>query len=233
MAAQPRSVTIIRQTPREPIGFFDVALQARGVRAIIHDSHLLLDSCETILLQSAGLVILGGPMSANDPPAMIVRQLHLIDAALRQGIPLLGVCLGAQLIAKTLGATVQPNPVPELGWYPVFPGPTAGSDPLFRHFRSPETVFQWHYETFNLPVGATWLASSAACPHQAYRYARDVYGIQFHLEVTPQIIQDWIDRDAACGEARELRQSVDPYLHAERLHSLAPTVFAEWLALVA
>ena len=100
-----------------------------------------------------GLVVLGGPMSVNDDDRLphLVTEMNLIEAALSRNLPVLGICLGAQLIAKTLGAAVYPNQEKEIGWYDVSPTDHAQSDPLLGAFSATEKIFQWHGETFDIP----------------------------------------------------------------------------------
>ena len=131
------------------------------------------------------LVVMGGPMSINDEHEFpwLVAEKRFIGAAIEAGKPVLGVCLGAQLIANTMGARVYPNAVKEIGWFPVESVP-ADVGPVFRFPPSVE-VFHWHGETFDLPPGAVRLARSEACENQAFQLGRSVIGLQFHLETTP------------------------------------------------
>ncbi len=132
------------------------------------------------------LVIMGGPMSVNDEEEFpwLAEEKRFIRRVVELEKPVLGVCLGAQLIAASLGARIYPNEVKEIGWYPVCRVDPAASG----SFCFPEeiTVFHWHGETFDLPAGAVHLARSAGCRHQAFQYGRSVIGLQFHLETTPQ-----------------------------------------------
>ena len=171
-------------------------------------------------------------MSANDDYPYIQREIQYIRDARERGQMVLGVCLGAQLIAKALGARVHANPVKEIGWAPVTFMPAAANDPLFAGLPEAETIFHWHSETFALPPGAELLASSDACRHQAFRVGNCIYGLQFHLEVTPFMIAEWCREDEACGDAREVTQPIDPYAHAIRSGELARLVFGRWGALV-
>jgi GMP synthase (glutamine-hydrolysing) len=170
-------------------------------------------------------------MSANDDLPWIPHEIAAIQEAVHRGIPVLGICLGSQLIARALGARVYRNTEKEIGWFPLHWTSAAAADPLFHGFSDPQTVFQWHGETFDLPPGAQHLAYSAACRHQAFRVG-NVYGIQFHLEVTPPIIEDWLRQDAACGDLREATAAIDPHAHAVRLAELAATVFDRWCRLL-
>ena len=170
-----------------------------------------------------GLIFMGGPMSANDDLPYIRRELELIGEAISRGLPILGICLGSQLIAKALGARVYPNSVSEIGWYPVHWTPAAARDRLHRGLSAPETVFHWHGETFDLPSGAELLAHSQACRNQAYRVGENVYGLQYHLEVTPEMLDDW---------RSEIPIPIDPHANAARLKELAAQVFGRWCGLV-
>lgn len=183
------------------------------------------------VLDADGLVFLGGSMSAYDDLPVLRTEISIIDQAVRKEIPLLGICLGAQLLAQTLGARVAPNPVPEIGWYPVSPTPAAAADPLLRHFANPEPLFQWHRDTFALPSGAVPLASSPDCANQAFRLGARTYGFQFHLEASPEVISEWLRADAACAN-REVSHSIDPFLHAARMETLSAHVFGAWLDLL-
>ncbi len=171
-------------------------------------------------------------MSANDELPGIRTELALIQQAAAAGTPVLGVCLGAQLIAKALGGRVYRNPVNEIGWYPVWWCEAASRDTLLAGLSGPETVFHWHGETFDLPPGAEWLARSEACRHQAFRVGGGIYGFQFHLEVTPAMIADWVDQELNSGDVRQLEALPDPYTNAHRLSQLSSLVFGRWAALV-
>ena len=136
------------------------------------------------------LVVMGGPMSAyeeNDYP-WLVKEKRFIEAAVAQGKFVLGVCLGAQLIADVLGAKVYRNNQKEIGWFDVALKPDAKSSPLFKAWPARFTAFHWHGDTFALPAGARWIAESAACRHQAFEYENRVVGLQFHLESTPESV---------------------------------------------
>jgi len=177
---------------------------------------------------AAGLIFLGGPMSVNDPLPYLRREIELIRAALEHGQPVLGICLGSQLIAKALDAAVYPNRSKEIGWFDIHLTDAGAADPLFAGVNPTETVFHWHGETFDLPAGSARLAYSAACANQAVRFADRVYGLQFHLEITPDMIADWCLQDENCGDVRELEEPLDPGLHVERLAALSRLIFGHW-----
>ncbi len=133
---------------------------------------------------------MGGPQSANDNHLPYIRdELSWLEQRLAEGMPMLGICLGAQLMAKAAGGRVTGSPQRELGWYPVYPTADTVSDPLFAAMpESGLTVFQWHGETFSIPDRATLIASHPAVPSQAMRLGRAQYGLQFHVEVDAPLI---------------------------------------------
>jgi len=140
------------------------------------------------------LVVLGGPMGANDDAAhpYLPRVVALIRDAAQRAIPALGICLGAQLMARALGGAVYRNPVPEIGWYRVALTEAGRTASLFAGLPDELTVFQWHGDTFDLPAQAVHLAASEDCPHQAFSFRDRLFALQFHLEVTPEIIDSWL-----------------------------------------
>lgn len=142
-----------------------------------------------------GLIIMGGPQSANDVHSTAISTcLGLIADAIKHDVPMLGICLGAQLMAKAAGGIIQASPVRELGWHPVFPTASAPDDALFRALPDEGLkVFQWHGESFTLPQSGALLASHPDVPHQAFRLGKAQYGLQFHVEVNEAIIQTWIE----------------------------------------
>jgi len=140
------------------------------------------------------VVFLGGPMNVYEEeryPFLKDEDLF-IKEAIQRGKLILGVCLGAQLIAKALGARVYKAPVKEIGWYEVSLTEEGLKDPLFSKMAKTFSVFQWHGDTFEIPEAGRLIATSASIPHQAFRYGEHAYGLQFHLEVTEEIIRDWM-----------------------------------------
>jgi GMP synthase-like glutamine amidotransferase len=116
-----------------------------------------------------------------------------IKEAIQRGKRILGICLGAQLIAKALGAKVFKAPVKEIGWYDVSLTRIGSIDPLFSQLPKTFSVFQWHEDTFEIPHNAILIATSSPVPYQAFRYGDNAYGLQFHLEVTGEMIQEWME----------------------------------------
>lgn len=134
------------------------------------------------------LVIMGGPMGTTDEESYpwLVREKNYIRRAIDQGKKVLGICLGAQLIAEVLGAAIYPNSQQEIGWFPVHSTPAAEYSPLINYLPDGLEVFHWHGDTFDIPAGAIHLMSSQACKNQAFIAKGRVLGFQFHLETTPE-----------------------------------------------
>jgi len=219
-------VLAFRHVPFENLGLIAPMLAARGIDVDYAD----LYQAGAVMPDTAAydaLIFLGGPMSANDDLPYLGSEMELIRQAVTRRQPILGICLGAQLIARALGATVRRNSAKEIGWYSLRFTDAARSDRLF-HGLSEEAVFHWHGETFDLPAGAELLASSDLCRNQAFRIGELVYALQFHLEVTPDIITDWCVQDENCGDVRELEAAIDPHFNAPRLAQLSAQVFGNW-----
>ena len=183
-----------------------------------------------------GLAVLGGAMSANDDLPSLRHAERLILQAMHDGIPVIGHCLGGQLMARALGAEVTASPAPEVGWHRIVVA--SGDEPTawFGEGASP-MVFQWHYEAFSLPTGATPLAGNTACPHQAFSIGPHL-ALQFHVEVDITKVMAWTEsRDPLylgwqmrCGSvhgARRIRE--ESAQHLSRQQALAERLYRRWL----
>jgi GMP synthase-like glutamine amidotransferase len=173
----------LQHVPFEGLGSIESWLGTRGYELThtrFFESTELPDS-EAIDL----LVIMGGPMSVNDEDRFpwLVSEKQFVREVIESGKSVLGICLGAQMIASSMGARVFPNPVKEIGWFPIHA--VASVDSAVFSFPLLETVFHWHGETFDLPRGAIRLAKSEGCENQAFQLGKSVIGLQFHLETTP------------------------------------------------
>lgn len=183
-------VQVLQHVPFEGSGSIAAWLAAQradvGLTRLFADDPLPRADC------IGGLIALGGPMSVNDEDALhwLRPEKQLVRDAVARGIPVLGVCLGAQLIASALGARVYRGAASEIGWFPVHGMPDVA--PGFR-FPPESLVFHWHGETFDLPAGAVRLARSSACENQAFQIGRNVVALQFHLETTPANVEALVE----------------------------------------
>ncbi len=155
------------------------------------------------------IVILGAPESANDDLPYLIEEQKLIKRSVDKNIPVLGICLGSQLIAKTFGASVYRGPKTEIGFYHDLKITT--NSELFSGMTNPFTVFHWHGDTFDLPVGAIRLTSSEYYPNQAFQY-KSAIGLQFHLEVNEKMVNLWLDN------TEEKLQKI-PHINPQKIRS--------------
>jgi len=184
----------------------------------------------------SGLVFMGGPMSVNDALPWIAPALALIREAVAGDIPVLGHCLGGQLISKALGGTVSRNPVKEIGWGEVTVADNEAARNWFGAVQNFQ-AFHWHGETFSLPQGATLLLSSAYCTNQAWAIGKH-FALQCHVEMTAAMIVSWCEIGAdeiaaasaspAVQSAAEMRRQMAEEL--PRLREVAARLYTHWIA---
>ncbi|NIQ95306.1 MAG: type 1 glutamine amidotransferase [Desulfuromonadales bacterium] len=192
-------IYIIENDPKVPSGYFEILLKSWKIEHKALSIHAGLTWPR--LYDGDGVIVLGGYMGANDEgeyPYLKTSTENLKYAA-ENNTPILGICLGAQLLAKSLGAQVHRNSRSEQGNSIVKTTEEGEKDPLLKGFISSMAALQWHQDSFDLPEGSTLLAESDACPNQIFRYKR-AYGVQFHPEVTIDIVADWIQRKDADPE---------------------------------
>jgi GMP synthase (glutamine-hydrolysing) len=177
----------------EPLGTLDGLIRARGHRIRFHNFERNPDA-QPDVDRYRGLIVLGGPMNVEDQHLRphLKTELNAIERALEQGKPVLGICLGAQLLAHVLGAPVRRHPQAEIGWYDLQMSAAGRSDAVLGAAGARLPVFQWHSYAYDLPRGATHLASSQTCEQQAFRFGSNAYGFQFHLEADAPVIERWL-----------------------------------------
>jgi GMP synthase-like glutamine amidotransferase len=227
---------IIKHNPSEGGGLFEQILKEKGWNQdalSLYAGAEMPDSPDRYDL----LLVMGGPMSANDEDQypFIKKELPFIRQCLILGKPVLGICLGAQLMAKALGARVYPGPHKEIGWYFLSQTPSARTDPLFSLLDPCFLVFQWHGETFDLPDEGIGLAGNEAYPQQAFRIGDWAYGLQFHFEVTEPMIKTWVSQWA--GEIASAKPQPltaldiirDSKIYLERLQKQVRLFFGHYL----
>jgi GMP synthase (glutamine-hydrolysing) len=219
----------------EPPGAYEDELRERGgslVRVMVDRGEPLPDWREF-----DGIVAMGGPMGAyeDDRLPWLAPEKRMIADAVAAGMPVWGVCLGAQLLAASLGATVSPGPAPEVGLLAVQRTDAAASDPVFSLLPDEFPALQWHGDTFTLPAGAVQLARSDAYEQQAFTVNR-AYAVQFHLEVGAALATEWGEVPAyaesleAIMGARALPRLIDEVAaHEGEMRALARALFGAWL----
>ncbi len=229
-----KPVAIFRHALNEGPGYFATSLAAHSIPTQL----IRIDANEPVPASPevySGLVFMGGPMSVNDPLPWLEEELALIRAAVALSIPVLGHCLGGQLIAKALGAAVTKNPQKEIGWgaVDVLDNPVACE--WFGN-RTHFTSFHWHGETFDIPVGATRILSSSCCTNQAFALGLHL-GMQCHVEMTEEMITEWgrlgaeeiaANPCATVQQADEMLAGVPQHLTA--LHEVAERLYTRWIA---
>lgn len=180
----------LQHVPYEGLGCIRPWLQRKGY--MLTSTRWFLDEPLPDPAKIDFLVVLGGPMGVADTLAYpwLNEEKRFLASMIASGKPMLGICLGAQLIAEVAGGRVRPNRFKEIGWFPV-----TGCEPAGQAFRFPSSlpVFHWHGDTFEPPPGAVHTACSAACENQAFQLSRRIVGLQFHLEVTPQAVRSMIE----------------------------------------
>jgi GMP synthase (glutamine-hydrolysing) len=234
-----RRIVVFKHVAQENLGTMRPLLAERGFRVryvnFDRDPHAVPS-----LSRANGLVILGGWMGvyeADRYPHLKV-EYRLIEEALARKVPVLGICLGAQILAHVLGANVRKHTEREAGWREVELTEEGRAEPLLAAFRPRETIFQMHGDTFDIPAGATHLARSGVCPAQAFRYGESAYGLQFHLEVNQDMIDRFLRVPANRQELVELNGAavVDEMekgtaLHLPRSEFLSRETFGRFLGL--
>lgn len=204
-------VLVIKNVATEGPGTMADHFKARGISSSIVE--MSLGQTPPPVDAFSHLLIMGGPMAVYEMQQYryLADEARLIELAIKAGKKVLGVCLGAQMLAHVLGSRVYAGPRKEIGWHEVRVTPEGMKDPLMRELVVPGTssaqVLQWHGDTFDLPAGAVRLASSDLYPNQAFNYQDRVYALQFHIEATPGIVSDWLAHEQGIDIAAVNRDS--------------------------
>ncbi|MCC2680895.1 MAG: Glutamine amidotransferase class-I [Nitrosospira multiformis] len=229
-----KPVAIFRHFPIEGPGYFATFLD----RHVIPWQLIKIDAGESVPAdagQFGGLVFMGGPMSVNDDLPWIRNELSLIRQAVASNIPVLGHCLGGQLMAKALGGVVSKSPVKEIGWGEAS---TADNQPAREWFGnlSKCEVFHWHGEIFTIPDNATLLLSSPWCKNQAFALDNKHLGLQCHVEMTEEMVKDWCSHGAeeiasSPGPAVQPAETMQTNLSTRisRLQRVADKLYERWI----
>jgi GMP synthase-like glutamine amidotransferase len=228
-----KPVAIFRHAGTEGPGYFATYLDEHRIPWRI----IKVDAGEPVPADPApysGLVFMGGPMSVNDELPWIARVLSLINGAVNADIPVLGHCLGGQLISKALGGKVTRNPVKEIGWGPVTIDPNPQARDWFGDTRG-FVSFHWHGETFTIPPGAVRIAASAYCANQAFALGNHL-GMQCHVEMTPEMIRSWCrgwNKEGVAGRSPSVQTPEDMQMDLGRkvdaLNAVARRVYDRWI----
>ena len=228
-----KPVRIFRHIECEGPGYL---AQFLGERAIPHEI-IAIDQEQQIpetLDDVSALVFMGGPMSVNDPLPWIAQECDLIGRAVDQDIPVLGHCLGGQLIAKALGGKVGKNPVREIGWHPVDRVQGSACDQWLRELPDRFDVFHWHGETFSLPEGTQHLLSSPYCVNQGFVAGKSL-ALQCHIEMTASMVREWADlyRDEIAQPSSSVQSHEDMVTDVEHraqdLQRTARILYEKWI----
>ncbi|HZN86744.1 MAG TPA: type 1 glutamine amidotransferase [Burkholderiales bacterium] len=228
-----KPVAIFRHAPSEGPGYFATALERKSIPWTL----VALDEGRGVPRDArryAGLAFMGGPMSANDDLPWIGPALALIGDAVRKDVPVLGHCLGGQLMARALGGEVRAAPVTEIGWGEVRACANGVAREWLGGLRAFE-AFHWHGETFSIPPGGTRVLENAHCDNQAFALGKH-FGMQCHVEMTAELIGDWLQGGAREIEASrasagvqqpgQVRKDMERRLTA--LHAVADRIYERW-----
>jgi GMP synthase-like glutamine amidotransferase len=213
-----KPIAVFQNTRNDGPGEFETFAKAQALPLAIHRLYAG-DALPRSMQSFSGICILGSPKSANDELDEFRQMERLILEARDKRLPVIGHCFGGQILAKALGGEVGPAPVAEIGWSNI----RASSNPVAREWFGSErfSTFQWHYETFSVPPGATLLAASEHCAHQAFCMDDIHLGMQFHCEVDETKIEEWLDQTGCTEIASASSPGIqDP----EQIRALVPTL---------
>jgi len=231
----PPEILVVQNTALDPAGILGEELVHCGAQLV---TWLPEQQSVPPAGNFAGLIIMGGPMGAYDDDSFphLRQTVDLIQRFYREDKPVLGVCLGAQLIARAFGSPVYPHSTPELGFTPVNVVDSTATEPWLKDCPADLQLMQWHFDTFDLPKSATLLMTNGTCQNQAFRIGTKIYGFQFHLEATAEIIAEWQTMENEWiqthypGLAQQFQTQVQAY--GEPAIAFARQVAQAWFALL-
>ncbi len=229
-------IWVMQHVRPETLGTIANALESRGISAY-YIRTFDGQSVPKEMGDTDGLIVMGGPMGVYDYAVypFLSEEMHLIEQALREEKPVLGVCLGSQLLAAALGAPVKKGKQKEIGWHSIKLTESAKADNLWMNVDPSFIAYHWHGDIFEVPDGATSLASSDLTECQAFRYGRNAYGFLFHMEVTENIIDDMVGtfsdelREAGVDGREIIRDSAN---YLPNLQRIGGSVFQRWADLL-
>ncbi|MDW8168799.1 MAG: gamma-glutamyl-gamma-aminobutyrate hydrolase family protein [Acidobacteriota bacterium] len=231
-----RTVFVLQHAACETLGTIAAALERAHVRAV-YIRAFAGDPIPEHMGEAVGLILMGGPMGVyeQDRYPFLTEEIRLIEHALAVGKPILGACLGSQLLAAALGARVRKGLQKEIGWFPITLTEAARTDELFASAPPSFIAYHWHGDVFDCPSGAVSLARSELTECQAFRYGTNAYGLLFHLEVTEPIIAEMVRtfaeelREAGLSGEEIVRQAAQ---HLPELERIGHAVFRAWTRLI-
>jgi GMP synthase-like glutamine amidotransferase len=229
-----KPIAIFRFSPIEGPGYFSDFLNKHEI-----PWHLIKidegDSVPKSINSFSGLCLMGGPMSVNDRLSWIPEVLGLVRDAFVRDIPMIGHCLGGQLMSKALGGRVRPNGLKEIGWSKLFPARSSQAEKWFGEFsKAPFSVFQWHGETFDIPLKAELIATNSYCRNQIVSFGPHL-AMQCHVEMTSEMISSWCEQweSEQCKISTTVQGPLEIISRAAQglpeLHQLADTIYGHWI----
>ncbi len=229
-------VLVLQHAEAEGLGTFAQVLRARGIKSRTVRM-FAEDAIPRTLEGTQGLIVMGGPMGVYEQEAFpfLRDELALIEDALKHAQPVLGVCLGSQVLAAALGSRVYKGKKKEIGWHPVTLSDGSRRDSVWQGCQPVFVAFHWHGDVFDLPRGAVHLASSKLTPTQAFLHSSNAYGILFHIETTSELVEGMINAfpdELAEGGASPQDVLVGAACHLPGLRLLAERVFSRWCDLL-
>lgn len=230
-------ILVFQHVPYEPLGTLDPLLKEAGFR-IRYVNFGRMPEARPQLERYEALIVLGGPMNSDqiDTYPNLLTETDIIREALDRDMSILGICLGAQLLAKALGGSVSRNTRREIGWYDVELTAAGRADPVLAAFSARQEVFQWHEDGISLPPDVVRLAGSEISPVQAFRHGEHAYGFQFHLEASLPLIERWLTVPDHAATLAQEAGNIDAHEILERakeaigpLQLLSRETFGRWI----